>query len=62
MNKEKKYLFNVGTGTLHIMDGCYYSTNINLQDENYKTYTNEDDAIKENLKYMKRCKTCFKNH
>lgn len=58
---NKKYLLNLGRGTLHLVNGCYYSTNIHLPDENYRVYANEDEAIRQNTKYMKHCKNCFKN-
>jgi len=58
---QEKYLFNIGRGTLHLVNGCYYSTNISITDENYKVYSDEDTAIRENSKYMKYCKNCFKN-
>lgn len=60
--KGKKYLLNVGSGTLHLVNGCYYSTNIHLPNDNYKAYLTEDEAIRDNSKYMKHCKNCFKNH
>ena len=59
--KDKKYLLNLGRGTLHLVDGCYYSTNIRLPNNNYKVYSSEDEAIRDNSKYMKHCKICFKN-
>ena len=53
-----KYFLNVDTGTLHIYntEQCSYSKSISNED---KTYNTEDEAIAENQRYMKYCKTCF---
>lgn len=59
--KDKKYVLNVETGTLHIHNtkSCA-SSKIKMQEsEYYKFYNTEDEAIAENQRYMKYCKTCF---
>ena len=53
-----KYFLNVDSGTLHIFntEKCPHSQHIAPED---KTYNTEDEAIAENQRYMRYCKTCF---
>lgn len=58
MTKQKKYFLNANTAVLHIIDGCHHAKYI---PKDSKCYITEDDAIKDNQKYMKYCRLCFKN-
>ncbi len=61
--KCTKYIFNIGTGTLHYYNtqSCYNSKHFNPNDTNLKFYNSEDDAIRDNQSHLKKCKLCFKN-
>lgn len=50
--KNYKYFYNIKTGTLHKLDGCYHSKSTNTSDGNTKFYENEDECI--NKKYFKK--------
>lgn len=54
---KEKYMINLSTGTLHIVGMCAHSRKKAF---NGKLYRTEDDAIKDNQRYMRYCKNCFK--
>lgn len=56
-----KYVLNVKTGTFHIRNNskCPHSNNAVKENEFYKFYDTEDEAIAENQKYMRYCRNCF---
>lgn len=56
---SKKYAFNLGRGTVHIIGGCR-ETKIHVPNE-YKCYMTYDSLIKEHGEYVKKCKLCFRN-
>ena len=58
--KNFKYLFNTNTGMLHILGGCACSKKYSDKDTSKKVYKTEDECIKENKKYFRKCKNCFK--
>ena len=52
-----KYYLNQTTKTLHKTNGCYYSR---VSPKTPKCYKTEDDVIRDETQYFKRCKICFK--
>lgn len=59
--KDKEYVLNVNRGTLHIRENpSCASSKIKVQESQYfKFYNTEDEAIAENQRHMRYCKTCF---
>ena len=57
---QKKYYLNTGRGTLHITNrkSCYYAQHPPIDAKYFDT---EDEVIKSEKWYVKRCKICFKN-
>lgn len=55
---QKKFYLNKNTNRLHIVGGCCHSRNL---PKDAKIFQTEDEAIKENTRYMVYCKLCFKN-
>ena len=56
--KDKRYILNTKTGTLHKVNGCYHS---NVWENIAKHYDTEDEAIADQTRYFRYCKNCFKN-
>ena len=52
-----KYYLNESGKTLHKINGCCHSRIIPKGAKCFKT---EDDVIKSETKYFKKCKLCFK--
>jgi len=55
---KKKYMLNINTGTLHIIDACYLSK-VGTP-SNVKFFDTEDEAVNYSGRYMKNCKLCFR--
>ena len=56
--KEKKYVLNTDSWTLHKVNGCKDS---NVWSGTAQYYNTEDEVIAEHTRYFKYCRNCFKN-
>ncbi|WP_432650162.1 hypothetical protein [Huintestinicola sp.] len=55
----KQYIYNTGTGVLHIKNYCHHSKGC-LDDRIYKFFSSENDAVAYSNGSLRMCKLCSK--